>query len=163
MEEQVLHIFNTLKIDTATGPDLIPIKFIKPIAHILTPHITNIINTCINNNYFPQQWKISRIVPIPKVNNPSELDHYRPISILPCMSKIFEKILAFQLLEHLEAFSLLPETTSGSRKGHSTSTSLLHIIDICRKAMQADEITILSLLDFSKAYDTVNHSKQWLY
>jgi hypothetical protein len=158
-QEEVLYFFKKLKLDVSTGPDLIPIKFIKPIAHFIAPHLTNIINTCIRNNYFPELWKISRIVPVPKIDNPTELDHYRPISILPCLSKIYEKILATQLLEHLESQSLLPQTTSGSRKGHSTTTVLLHIADICRKALKSSEITILSLLDFSKAFDTVNHSK----
>ena len=155
----VLQYLNKIKTDTATGPDLIPAKFIKPAAHIIAPHLTNIINSSIQNNIFPASWKSSRISPVPKVDNPCELNDYRPISILPAFSKIFEKIMAKQIIYHFESSNLFPSTLSGCREGHSTITALLHIKDACYKALKASELTILTLIDFSKAFDTVSHHK----
>jgi hypothetical protein len=155
----VFHYLNKIKTDIATGPDLIPAKFIKPAAFIIAPHLTNIINNCFQNNIFPKCWKISRISPVPKVDNPSDLNDYRPISILPTLSKIFEKIIAKQIIYHLESSNLFPSTLSGCREGHSTTTALLHIKDACYKALKSSELTILTLIDFSKAFDTVNHHK----
>jgi hypothetical protein len=157
--ETIEHLLSHIKTDTATGSDQIPPKFIKPFASLISPHLTNIINQCITNSYFPQNWKTCKVCPVPKIHNPSELDHYRPISILPCLSKIFEKVIASQIIAHMESSSYFPDTMSGCRKGHSTTTALLHIRDTCYRAMKSNEITILSLTDFSKAFDTVNHSK----
>jgi hypothetical protein len=157
--DTVLHYLNKLKTDSATGPDLIPSRFIKPTAFIIATHLTNIINTCISNDIFPPSWKTSRISPIPKIDNPTEFDHYRPISILPSLSKIFEKIIAKQLVQHMEDSNFFPSTLSGCREGHSSSSALLHIKENCLKAMRSSELTILTLIDFSKAFDTVNHYK----
>ena len=157
--DTVYHHLNDLKVDKATGSDHIPAKFIKPAAAIIAPHLTNIINTCITDNIFPESWKSSRISPVPKIDNPTDLDHYRPISILPTLSKIFEKIIAKQIIKHMEDFKLFPSTLSGCREGHSTTTALLYIKDHCLKALKSSELTILTLIDFSKAFDTVNHTK----
>jgi hypothetical protein len=157
--DTVLYHLNKMKTDSATGSDLIPARFIKPAASIIAPHLTNIINICISNNIFPKSWKTSRISPIPKIDNPTEFDHYRPISILPSLSKILEKIIAKQLIQHMEDSNYFPSTLSGCREGHSTTTALLHIKENCIKALKSSELTILTLIDFSKAFDTVNHSK----
>jgi len=148
-----------MKNDTATGPDSIPPKFLKPIATLIAPHLTNIINCCISTKTFPTFWKNCRITPIPKLENPKNLSYYRPISILPALSKIFEKVLAQQINHHIETSNCLPSTLSGCRKGHSTTTTLLHIRDTCHKAIKSNELTILTLIDFSKAFDTVSHLK----
>jgi hypothetical protein len=157
--EEVINIMKKMKTDIATGPDNIPAKFIKPIFDYLAPHITNIINCCIQNHIFPSDWKRCKICPVQKINNPMELDHYRPISILPCLSKIYEKIMGKQIMNHMESSGYFPTTMSGCRKGHSTTTALLHIRDTCYRALKANELTLLTLIDYSKAFDTVNHSK----
>jgi hypothetical protein len=156
--EQVLRILNKLKTDCATGPDLIPAKYIKLSADIIAPHITNIINTCIQQNIFPDVWKTSRVSPIPKTDSPDNMNDYRPISVLPTLSKIFEKVLIEQIITHIDSNNVYPTTLSGCRQGHSTSTALLHIRDTCIKALKSNEITILGLVDFSKAFDTLNYS-----
>ena len=157
--DTVEKLLKHIKTDTATGADQIPSKFIKPFASLISPHLTNIINLCITTNNFPHNWKTCKVFPVPKVHNPSDLDDYRPISVLPCLSKIFEKVIASQILAHMESSNYFPVTMSGSRKGHSSTSALLHIRDTCYKAMKSNEITILTLTDFSKAFDTVNHNK----
>ena len=155
---QVLSIINKLRPECATGADLIPAKYLKLSAHIIAPHLTNIINTSLDLNIFPDAWKVSRIAPVPKVDCPTSMDDYRPISILPILSKIFEKIIITQLIGFIDNAKLYPDTLSGCRKGHSTVTALMHIKDTCLKALKANEITILGLVDFSKAFDTLNFS-----
>jgi len=157
--DSVSKFIKNLKSDCATGPDLIPAFFIKLAEPIITPHITNILNSCIQQQFFPDNWKLSRISPVPKINNPSSLDDYRPISILPVLSKIFEKVLATQILSHIDNNNIYPPTLSGCRKGHSTITSLHLIRDTCIRAMKSSELTILTLIDFSKAFDTLNYNK----
>ena len=81
----------SLRNDCSTGYDNIPVSFIKPIAEYIASPLTFIINNLIEESKFPDQWKIARISPIPKVTNPTELKDYRPISILPILSKVYKK------------------------------------------------------------------------
>ena len=156
--DQVLKIILNLKTNCATGPDQIPANFIKLSAPTIAPHLTNIINTCIQSDIFPDEWKVSRVSPVPKIDSPSSLDDYRPISILPILSKVLEKILVNQIISHINTSQLYPSTLSGCRTGHSTATSLLYIRDTCIKALNSNKLSILSLVDFSKAFDTLNYS-----
>jgi hypothetical protein len=98
---------------------------------------------------FPSSWKIERIRPIPKISEPIENSDFRPVSVLPILSKVFERLVLSQLVEYIEEHSLYKETMSGFRKGHSTMAVLL-------KAMKKGEITLAVFTDYSKAFDTVD-------
>ena len=113
----------------------------------------------IETSMFSHQWKTARVVPIPKVNYPSDTTDYRPISILPASSKIAERLILKQLLSHIEEQLLLKSTVTGYRKGHSTGTTLLKFRDDIKKAMKSGDITLAMLVDFSKAFDTITHDK----
>ena len=144
-----------LRDDCSTGFDQIPVKYIKPVSEFLSSPLTHIINNCISNNVFPDQWKIARISPIPKIDNPKDPVDYRPVSVLPILSKVFEKIMMKQMANHIER--KLASTQSGFRPGHSTVTLLLKMKDEIHKSINRGEITLAALADFSKAFDTVNH------
>ena len=84
---------------------------------------------------------------------------YRPISILPALSKIAERLILKQLLSHIEEQLLVKSTVTGYRKGHSAGTTLLKFKDDTKKAMKSREVTLATLVDFSKAFDTIAHDK----
>ena len=94
--------------------------------------------------------------PIPKVDNPSWYDDYRPIAILLVLSKVFENLVLQQMQEFIYIHCLLHDTQSGFRKGHSTITALLKFKDDISKAMKKGEITLAVFADFSKAFNTVD-------
>ena len=121
----ILNTTKSLKSDCSTGPDHIPVQFIKLAVDQLADPLTVIINNCVANSQFPQIWKLARISPIPKNDSPSSEEELRPISILPALSKIFEKVVAKQIVEFIETNNLLPESMGGFRKGHSTATVLM--------------------------------------
>ena len=108
--------------------DQIPVKFVKLAKDDIAGPLMHIINTCIKDSYFPKTWKTARVSPIPKVNQPSCNSDYRPVSILPSLSKIFERFLN-QLVKYIDEQALLRPTMSGFRKGQSTITTLLDIRD----------------------------------
>lgn len=83
----------------------------------------------------------------------------RPISTLSALSKAFELIIKKQILTHLHENKLLCEFQSAYRPGHSTTSALLHITDDIRRNADANKFTVLTLLDFSKAFDSINHTK----
>lgn len=155
-DETTFKIINSITTK-AYGVDNISIDMIKLCSPYIIPIITHLVNFCFSNAVFPNIWKQSRITPLPKKNQPTEYKDLRPISILPVMSKIIEKAMALQLRRHIEKYHILPECQSGFRPGYSCSTALINIIDDIIGAIDQGRLTVLILLDFSKAFDTLDH------
>ena len=108
---------------------------------------------------------MGRVSPIPKIDNPTDESHLRPISILPVLSKVPEKLVAQQIVDYIELNQSLKQTISGFRKGHLTTTVLLRFRDDIIRAMKKGELTLMVLAGYSKAFDTVSYSviiqKMW--
>ena len=115
---EILRVLKLLRSDSSTGPDGIPVKFVKMVADSIARPLTAIINNCIKKYYFPKAWKNARISPIPKVDQPKSEEHFRHISILPKLSKVFQKLVALQMTTFCESESVLRDTISSFRKGH---------------------------------------------
>ena len=118
--------------DTSTGIDQIPVKFVKLAEVHISGPLTHVINSATSS--FPRLWKIARISPIPKADEPLSDADYRLISILPTLSKVFERLVLNQLIVYINEEALLGPTVSGFRKGHSTTTVLLGIRDALIRA-----------------------------
>jgi hypothetical protein len=145
--------------DTSTGPDQVdqlPAKYLKIVAQLIAGPLTHFINSFVAVSSFPDAWKVARITPIPKSNNSNSNSNMRPISILPVLSKVFERLTHYQLVEHIDSQKLLKENISGFRKGHSTTTVLLDIRDDVLRAMKRGEVTLMVLADFSKPSTPLN-------
>ena len=152
-----MRVLKLLRSDTSTGPDGIPVKFVKMVADSIAHPLTANINNCIRKYYFPKAWKNARISPFPKVDRQKSEEHFRPISILPTLSKVFEKLMALQMTSFCESESVLRDTISSFRKGHSTNTVLMGMRDDLLRPMKKGEVTLMVLADFFKALDTVNY------
>ena len=111
----------------------------------------------MTRKFFPDSWKVSRVCPIPKIDNSVTVKDFRPVPILPVLSKVYEKVRLSQLLNYIEKSAVYNPTQSGFCKGHSTTTLLLKFRNDIRKALNWNEITISVLIDYSKAFDTINH------
>ena len=155
--DEVLKQLKLIRNDLSTGPDEIPMRYIKLVDDVICSPLTHIINAFIEDNSFPSLWKIARVVPINKVPSPTESSHYRPIAILPALSKIFERIVCNQVIDFIERLKIYKDTLTGFRRGFSTGSALLRLRDDVKRAMNAGEILIIVLIDFSKAFDTISH------
>lgn len=142
----------------AVGPDGLSVKMLLYLTPYLSKHITFILNKCLLTGKFPNLWKNANVLPVPKNSSPSLLSHFRPISILPVMSKLLEKIVQEQLNEFLHTNKILSPTQSGFRGHHSTATALLNVTDDLFRASDNNKNTCLILLDYSKAFDTLEHT-----
>lgn len=130
---------------------------IKLCLPFLLPFITHAINYCLTSSTFPNCLKKADVLPVAKIRNPSHFKDLRPISLLPIFSKIIEKVVADQLRPHLATYKIIPEIQSGFQHGFSCNTALLKITDDIFSALDAGKATLLVLLDFSRAFDTLNH------
>lgn len=142
----------------AIGNDQIPPRFIKLILPHILSYLTHIFNTILTSSKFPASWTVAKVIPIPKTKNPRTAGDYRPISILSYTSKAFERIVADQMQSYISSNNLMTTWQSGFRPNRSTVTPLLDVTEMLRQSLDHKEIGILALLDFSKAFDTVNHS-----
>ncbi|XP_028172352.1 uncharacterized protein LOC114361498 [Ostrinia furnacalis] len=120
--------------------------------------IATIINCSLQQGVFPDDWKVAAVTPLPKTNRPASLQDLRPVSILPCLSKVLEKIVCKQLTTYLERHNILPELQSGFRGGHSTAAALADVVDNLLAAQDRGMVSALLLLDFSRAFDSINTS-----
>lgn len=153
--DSIYKILRNLK-SNAEGCDNITLKMLFLTLPNSIQAITSLVNTSINTCTFPDIWKMAKVVPLPKKNNPVELKDLRPISILPCLSKIMEKVVCQQLTTYLEINKILPEVQSGFRRGRSTTTALLDVTDNILASQDQGKCTLLVLLDFSRAFDAIN-------
>ncbi|CAB4006181.1 Hypothetical predicted protein [Paramuricea clavata] len=136
--QKVLNEIKNLRSDCSCGPDGIPVKYIKMIAEQLASPLTHIINNCISKQLFPSPWKIARICAIPKVQNISSNNDLRPISILPSLTKIFERLVLRQMSDFVTntTTGVLNQSISAYRKGHNTTTVMLAMRDDIQRAMK---------------------------
>lgn len=139
----------------SVGADDISPKMLKLcLPYILQP-IVNIVNFSLETGQFPSLWKMSLVTPLPKKEDPT-LNDLRPISILPTLSKVLERIVRVQLTEFIEQNNLLPDYQSGFRAGFSCTTALLKITDDINRAFDGGGICPSVLLDMTKAFDSLN-------
>ena len=103
-------------------------------------------------------WKEAKVKPLHKGGPSKDLNNFRPISILPVLSKLFEKHAFESLMNYLEKYKLLYNTQSGFRPSHSCETALIHMVENWLKALDKGELVGVLLVDFRKAFDLVDHS-----
>ena len=117
------------------------------------------VNKTIDTGLFPLQWKMAKVFPLYKKNDRTETQNYRPISVLPAISKICERVVYDQLYHYVivNSNSLLSKNLSGFRSLHSTVTALLHLTNDWYLNIDKGENNLIVLLDLAKAFDTVSH------
>ena len=136
----------------AIGLDGISSQFIKISAPVIVASITEILNCSILTGIFPDEWKAARVTPVFKSGSPSDVNNYRPISIIPMIAKIFEKIIYDQLYKYLSVNNLLSNCQSGFRALHSTVTSLLNSTDKWSFNIDKGKINGVVFVDLKKAF-----------
>lgn len=157
--EEIDNIITGLKMTSSTGWDKIPNKILKDYRKILVPPLTHIFNTCLAIGSFPNCLKKSIIHPIYKTGDRDCVGNYRPISILPSISKILEKIINSRLIDYLENNKLLSNCQFGFRPGKSTDDAVHELTDYVVNSLDVNNKTIGIFLDLAKAFDTVSIPK----
>ena len=133
----------------------IPSKIVVANSDIVAPILYNNFNNNINNGTFPSKLKIAEIMPTHKKKERILKENYRPISILPAISKIYEKLLADQLNDHFE--QILSKFQCGFRRGFSSQHCLIYMIEKWKKSLDNKGAAGALLTDLSKAFDCLDH------
>ena len=134
-----------------------PIKLIKRTSHILSPALACHYNYLMKIGKFPDELKLGRISPVYKKGDEELLENYRPVSMLPIFSKIFEKIIYSRLYSFFVSQGILHDKQFGFRKNHSTSHALNYSINHIKQSLVGGEHVLGIFIDLSKAFDTIDH------
>ena len=167
--EKVSQLISDLGNSSSMGTDSIDARAFKYATSILAPPIKHIINVSLRTSTYANCWKLSKLVPLLKSKDLNKLSPsaYRPIAIMPALSKIVEKAAQTQLLNFFEKNKLLNDCTHAYRKGYSTTTTLLDITDKLYSAIDNKKISSIMTIDQSAAFDCVSHTilidKLWIY
>ena len=157
-QPEVDHLLKTIKCNNATGLDNLPPFLLKDSAGNLSAPLAHLINLSFKTGIFPADWKKAKIIPIHKSGPSSNMDNYRPICILPVVSKIIEKAIHLQLVKFLDQNSLLSEFQFGFRPKLSTELAAIHLFDNICESVDSGKLVGAVFIDLSKAFDTVSHS-----
>ena len=155
---EVLEVLNVLKNKSSCGFDNISTNLLKRIFSPLVQPLTLIINQCITSGKFPSLLKQAKVLPLFKKNDRHDISNYRPISLLPAISKIFEKIIHRQIIDYFDTNPLLYQGQYGYRAEHSCELAALELMDRITQSLVTGKDPFCVFLDLSKAFDTLDHT-----
>ena len=140
--------------------DILPTELVKNCVSELSPIITKIVNQSLASGIFPDNFKVAHVTPLLKKSNLDKdaLKNYRPVSNLSFISKVVERAVLSQLMDHLNSENLLEPYQSAYKPGHSTETALNSVHNFIASELDKNRYVLLVLLDLSSAFDTVSHS-----
>ena len=156
-EDEVLDMLRTLDTSKATGPDGISAVMLKSTAESIAKGITVLFNKSIESGEVPKEWKISAIVPIPKGDNSSQPNNYRPISLLSILSKLLERHMHKIIYKHLESTVPLALQQWGFRPKRSTVSALIDVTNRWFQSLDNGKEICAVFFDLRKAFDSVPH------
>lgn len=155
---ELLKEIRSLKNSYSCGNDGISNFILKHIAYNIADILAHIFNLSVNFGIFPEQLKCANVIPLFKKGNKKEKSNYRPISLLPSISKIFEKVIKNRILVYLRSINFFSSLQFGFRAGLSTEDALLDFCTIIQKGLDSKKSCAALFVDITKAFDMVNHS-----
>ena len=159
VEHYIIKIIDKLKNKKSSGIDgtCISNRLIKLSKYVLVKPLAIMVNQMLNTGIFPSQQKITKVIPLYKANDETLLSNYRPIALLPPVSKIFENVMLDQILKYFINNNLLSMQQYGFRAKHSTEFAALNLVEHLIYKLDNGQISSNVYIDLSKAFDTLIH------
>ena len=133
------------------------IQPLKAVNSIISPILNHLISASLLQGVFPSRLKLAKVIPIHKGGSRTDVGNYRPISLLSCFSKVYEKAMHYRLTTFLNRHNIISSSQYGFRSGHSCEHALIDAQSRITAALGRKQIALLLLIDFSKAFDMVDH------
>ena len=156
---EIFNIINSLKCKKSAKNNAVPSYFIKIAGNVLAPYLAYFYALSFEYGIFPDALKIAAVTPIYKTDDELSSSNYRPISVLPCLSKILEKLIKIRIISFLEKNHVFNPYQYGFRAKHSTTHALLDITTSLYDNLNKKILSSLVLLDLRKAFNTVSHQR----
>lgn len=156
--DTILKAIDSLPSKSSSGFDSISSSLLKSIKNEICDVLTSLINLSFEQGIFPDKLKIAKVTPVYKKSDIHLIDNYRPISLLPAISKVFERIMHNQLYDYFTDNNLFFSGQYGFRSRHSTELASVELVDKILDIMKSGEIPISIFMDLSKAFDTLDHN-----
>jgi len=156
-EKDVYDLLKSIDTSKATGPDGLSPKMLYEAGASLVPSLTRLINLSLSKSKVPSQWKQANVIPLFKKGEQNDINNYRPVSLLPCVSKILEKIIFKTVFNYIRDNELLSKHQSGFQPGDSTVHQLSYLYHIFCEALDFKKDVKIVFCDISKAFDRVWH------
>lgn len=155
---EVREVVKQLKNKSSQDIYNLTVPLLKLVREFLIYPLTRLINSSIQNGYFPHALKEALVIPVYKnKGDRNDVGNYRPISLLPVISKVYEKCIAKQIIEYYESNNLFANVQHGFRQGRSTMTSITDFVTSVLEGFENREYTSTIFCDLSKAFDCVPH------
>ena len=155
--QDVREVLKTLDTNKSLGPDGVSPTLLKMCASEIAPSLTKLFNCSIKYGKFPDKWKLANVVPLFKKGDAHLIDNYRPVSLLSCVSKVFEKIIFKYVFNFLRDNLKITIHQSGFIPGDSTTNQLVYLYNFFAKALDEKKEVYIVFCDISKAFDRVWH------
>ena len=154
---EIKEIILSLDINKSLGPNSVPVFILKVCDHLFAHYLSAIINISFVTGIFPDLCKVAQVIPVFKKDDPLNCLNYRPISLLPVFSKIFEKVIYKRMYDYLEKNKLIYNCQFGFSANHSTNHALISMTEKLKTLLDSKHIVAGVYIDLEKAFDTVNH------
>ena len=154
---EIKYLMNKINPKKSTGSDDLPGIFTNISAPIVAETLSKLFNLSIRNGEYPDALKIAKVIPIYKKGEHTDINNYRPISILTHLNKIFETIICSQMKSFLDKHNIFYKYQYGFREKHSTDQALIEIVDGIKLSIDTSKLAGGIFVDLTKAFDTVNH------
>lgn len=155
---EVRDAINNLKSKSSRDIYDLNITLIKKVKEMIIIPLTKLINMCIKKGIYPDCLKLTKVIPVFKKGSKDELNNYRPISLIPVISKIIEYLLRKQLYEFFESNKIFIENQYGFRSGRSTVAASINLIESIIDGFEKGEVIGTTFCDLTKAFDCVEHT-----
>ena len=154
---EIIGCSSRLASKKSSGFDGVTVDIMKRSINIVAEPLSNILNASFLTGKIPRALKIAKVCPIHKDGSLNEINNYRPVSVLPSFSKIFEKVVYNRLIVYVNKLNILSNSQYGFRENHSTSMALIDFYDKVSKSIDERKFTIGIFIDLKKAFDTIDH------
>jgi len=155
--DEITSLIKQMTSKPSSGFDGISIDIIKLSISLIAKPLATIVNKSFSTGTFPDLLKIAKVRPVHKNGDKSEFTNYRPISVLPSFSKIFEKLMYNRLTDYLSKHCVLYKNQFGFRPNHSTSMAVIEMTNKITAALDNKQFAVGIFIDLSKAFDTLDH------